>query len=285
MNQPLAYVHPRTVIAKNVVIEPFTTIDKNVEIGEGTWIGSNVTIMEGARIGKNCSIFPGSVISAVPQDLKFKGEDSIVIIGNNTIIRECVTINRGTKALGKTIIGNNCLLMAYSHIAHDCIIRNNCIIANGVAMGGHVIINDFGIIGGLSAIHQFVKIGSHSMISGGSLVRKDIPPFIKVAHEPLRYTGINNIGLKRRGFNNDDINEIKNIYRIIYQSNLNTSQAIKYINSLDVGTVNIWEQPGYRIELSPFGGIKDSGNGIKEGVLEAMKFFTYIKTYSLPWPT
>ncbi|MAJ97954.1 MAG: acyl-ACP--UDP-N-acetylglucosamine O-acyltransferase [Flavobacteriales bacterium TMED288] len=231
MNNNLNSINPNSKIGKNVIVESFTKIYGDVVIGDNTWIGPNVTIMSGARIGNNCKIFPGSVISGIPQDLKFKGEDSIVIIGNNTIIRECVTINRGTKALGKTIIGNNCLLMAYSHIAHDCIIRNNCIIANGVAMGGHVIINDFGIIGGLSAIHQFVKIGSHSMISGGSLVRKDIPPFIKVAHEPLRYTGINNIGLKRRGFNNDDINEIKNIYRIIYQSNLNTSQAIKYINS------------------------------------------------------
>src|SRR6056297_2777048 len=155
MNQPLAYVHPSAKIANTVVIEPFTTIHKNVEIGEGTWIGSNVSIMEGARIGKNCKIFPGAVISAIPQDLKFKGEESTAEIGDNTTIREFVTMNRGTKSTGKTVIGNNCLLMAYVHIAHDCVVGNNCILVNSVQVAGEVKIDDWAIVGGLSAIHQF----------------------------------------------------------------------------------------------------------------------------------
>ena len=231
MNQPLAYVHPGAKIADNVVIEPFTTISKNVEIGEGTWIGSNVTIMEGARIGKNCKIFPGAVIGAIPQDLKFGGEESLAIIGDNTTIRECVTINRGTKALGKTEVGSNCLLMAYAHIAHDCIIGDNCIIVNGVALGGHVSIGPFAIVGGLSAVHQFVTIGAHAMISGGSLVRKDVPPYVKAAKEPLSFVGINSIGLRRRGFESDRIAEIQQIYRILFQQKNNTTQALDLIEA------------------------------------------------------
>ncbi len=226
MNQPLAYVHPQAKIARNVVIEPFTTIHNNVTIGSGTWIGSNVTIMEGARIGKNCRIFPGAVISAIPQDLKFEGEDSLVTIGDNTTIRECVTINRGTNASGKTKIGKDCLIMATSHIAHDCVLGDNSIIVNGVALAGHVIIGKYAIIGGLAAIHQFIHIGDHAMISGGSLVRKDVPPYTKAAKEPLSYVGINSIGLRRRGFTAAKIREIQNIYRILYQKNYNNTQAL-----------------------------------------------------------
>ncbi len=225
MNQPLAYVHPQAKVAKNVVIEPFVNIEKNVEIDEGTWIGSNVTIMEGARIGKNCKIFPGAVISAIPQDLKFAGEDTIVKIGDNTTVREFVTINRGTKANYETVIGNNCLLMAYVHIAHDCIIGNNVILANAATLAGHIIIDDWAIIGGMTAVHQFVRIGTHSFISGGCLVRKDVPPYTKAAREPLSYVGINSIGLRRRGMNNDQINAIQEIYRIIYLKGYNVSQA------------------------------------------------------------
>lgn len=231
MNQPLAYVHPQAKIADNVVIEPFVTIHKNVEIGEGTWIGSNVTIMEGARIGKNCRIFPGAVISAIPQDLKFDGEDTTVEIGDNTTIREFVTINRGTKANNKTVVGNNCLLMAYVHVAHDCVIGNNCILANAANLAGHINISDFAIIGGLSAVHQFVNIGQHVMISGGSLVRKDVPPFTKAARDPLSFVGINSIGLRRRGFSSEKINEIQEIYRIIYLRQLNVSKAIAVIET------------------------------------------------------
>ncbi len=231
MNQPLAYVHPQAKVAKNVVIEPFVNIEKNVEIDEGTWIGSNVTIMEGARIGKNCRIFPGAVISAIPQDLKFAGEDTIVKIGDNTTVREFVTINRGTKANIETSIGNNCLLMAYVHIAHDCIIGNNVILANAAMLAGHITIDDWSIIGGMSAVHQFVQIGAHAFISGGALVRKDVPPFTKAAREPLSYVGINSIGLRRRGFSNERINAIQDIYRIMYLRGYNISQAIAIIEA------------------------------------------------------
>ncbi len=231
MNQPLAYVHPQAKIAANVVIEPFATIHKNVEIGEGSWIGSNVTIMEGARIGKNCRVFPGAVISAIPQDLKFDGEETVVEIGDNTTIREFVTINRGTKASNKTVIGNNCLLMAYVHVAHDCYIGNYCILANAANLAGHIVIDDFAILGGLSAVHQFVNIGQHVMISGGSLVRKDVPPYTKAARDPLSFVGINSIGLRRRGFSAEKINEIQDIYRVIYLKNMNVSHALTYVET------------------------------------------------------
>ncbi|WP_299249959.1 acyl-ACP--UDP-N-acetylglucosamine O-acyltransferase [uncultured Cytophaga sp.] len=229
MNQPLAYIHPEAKIAQNVVIEPFTTIHKNVEIGEGTWIGPNVTIMEGARIGKNCKIFPGASISTLPQDLKFEGEETLTIIGDNTVIRECVTISRGTKDKFKTVVGANCLLMAYVHVAHDCVVGDNCILANAVQVAGHAIIDDFAIISGASAIHQFCKIGAHTMVSGGSLVRKDVPPYTKAGREPLSYCGINSVGLRRRGFSNEKINEIQDIYRVIYLRGFNNSQALNHL--------------------------------------------------------
>ncbi|MBC8321415.1 MAG: acyl-ACP--UDP-N-acetylglucosamine O-acyltransferase [Bacteroidetes bacterium] len=229
MNQPLAYVHPQAKIAPNVVIEPFVNIEKNVRIEEGTWIGSNVTIMEGARVGKNCRIFPGAVISAIPQDLKFDGEETIVKIGNNVTIREFVTINRGTKANMETVIGNNCLLMAYVHIAHDCILGNNVILANAATLAGHIKIGDWAIVGGLAAVHQFVHIGTHSMVSGGSMVRKDVPPYVKAGREPLSFAGVNSIGLRRRGFPNERINYIQEIYRFLFLKGLNVTQAVQYI--------------------------------------------------------
>lgn len=256
MNQPLAYVHPQANIAKNVVIEPFVNIEKNVEIGEGTWIGSNVTIMEGARIGKNCRIFPGAVIAAVPQDLKYAGEETIVRIGNNTTIREFVTINRGTKANWETVVGDNCLIMAYAHIAHDCIVGNNCILANAVALAGHITVEDFAIIGGLSAVHQFVTIGQHTMISGGSLVRKDVPPFTKAAREPISYVGINSVGLRRRGFTPEKISEIQDIYRIIFLSGFNTSKAVEIVETTMTPTIE-------RDEILSF--ITSSARGIMKG--------------------
>jgi len=256
MNQPLAYVHPGAKIATNVVIEPFTTIHNNVTVGEGTWIGSNVTIMEGARIGKNCKIFPGAVISAIPQDLKFDNEDSEVIIGDHTTIREFVTINRGTKAYGRTEIGNHCLIMATAHVAHDCIIKDHVIIVNGVTLAGHVEIGDYAIIGGLAGVHQFIHIGKHAMISGGSLVRKDVPPYVKAAKEPLSYIGINSIGLRRRGFDPKKINEIQNIYRILFQRNNNTTQAMRILEAeLDATTE--------RDEVITF--IRESQRGIMKG--------------------
>lgn len=256
MNQPLAYVHPQAKIARNVVIEPFVTIHKNVEIGEGSWIGSNVTIMEGARIGKNVKVFPGAVISAIPQDLKFDGEETTAEIGDNTTIREFVTVNRGTVASGKTVVGKNCLLMAYVHVAHDCIIGDNCILANAVNLAGHINIEDFAIIGGLSAVHQFVNIGQHVMISGGSLVRKDVPPYTKAARNPISFAGINSIGLRRRGFSSEKISEIQDIYRTIFNKNLNVSQAVNYIETEMPATPE-------RDEILSF--IANSARGIMKG--------------------
>ena len=231
MNQPLAYIHPQAKIARNVVIEPFCTIHQNVIIDEGTWIGSNVTIFEGARIGKNCKIFPGAVISGAPQDLKYNGEETEVIIGDNTVIRECVTISRGTNDKLRTKIGNNCSLMAYTHVAHDCTIADNCILANTVQIAGHVVIDEYAIIGGASAVHQFVRIGAHVMVSGGSLIRKDVPPYITAAHEPLSFAGLNSIGLRRRNFSSDKISEVQEIYRILYQKGNNNTQAIEIIEA------------------------------------------------------
>ncbi len=227
--QALNWIHPEAKIGKDVKIDPFTVIHEDVEIGEGTWIGSNVTIFPGARIGKHVRIFPGAVISAVPQDLKFAGEKTTAEIGDHTTIREYVTINRGTTAAGKTVVGAHNLLMAYVHIAHDCFVGDHCILANGVTLAGHIEIHDYAIIGGLSAIHQFVQIGSHVMISGGSLVRKDVPPFVKAAHEPLAYVGVNALGLRRRGFSNDQIAQIQEIYRKIFVSGLNITHAIEAV--------------------------------------------------------
>lgn len=231
MKQPFAYIHPAAKIHPSVVIEPFVTIDQNVEIGEGTHIGSNVTIMEGARIGKHCNIFPGAVISGIPQDLKFKGEDTVAIIGDNTTIRECVTVNRGTAAKDKTVIGNNCLIMAYSHVAHDCLVGNNVIISNASQLAGEVQVDDFAVIGGGTLIHQFTHIGTHVMIQGGSRINKDIPPYVKAGRDPIAYTGINSIGLRRRGSSNDEIREIQEIYRYLYLSRLNVSDAVDRIEA------------------------------------------------------
>lgn len=229
MISPLASIHPDARIGADVEIGPFTTISADVEIGEGSWIGPNVTIMDGARIGSNCRIFPGAVISAIPQDLKFQGERTTVEIGDRSTIRECVTINRGTKAYGKTVVGKDCLIMAYVHIAHDCILGNHVILVNSVALAGHVEIGDYGIISGLSAVHQFVKIGAHVMIGGGAMVRKDVPPFITAAGEPLAYAGVNSVGLKRRNFAQEDIHEIQTLYRTMFQSGMNISQAVNQI--------------------------------------------------------
>jgi UDP-N-acetylglucosamine acyltransferase len=231
MISPLTVIHPDARIGDNVKIDAFTTIHGDVEIGEGTWIGPNVTIFDGARIGKNCRIFPGAVISADPQDLKYKGEITTAVVGDNTTIREFVTINKGTSAAGTTKVGSNCLLMAYVHIAHDCFVGNSCILANGVTLAGHIEIDDFAIIGGLSAVHQFVHIGKHVMISGGSLVRKDVPPFTTAAREPLSYVGINSVGLRRRGFSDASVAAIQDIYRILFTRGINTKKAVEAIEA------------------------------------------------------
>jgi UDP-N-acetylglucosamine acyltransferase len=253
MIHPHTYIHPNAKLATNVKIDPFSVIHQNVEIGDGTWIGSNVTIMEGARIGKNCRVFPGAVIAAIPQDLKYEGESTTVEIGDNTTIREFVTINRGSKDRWTTKVGNNCLIMAYSHIAHDCIVGNNCILSNNTQVAGHVNIGDYAILGGMCAVHQFVQIGQHSFISGGSVFGKDVPPYIKAGRTPLSYAGVNSVGLKRRGFSLAKINQILDIYRIIYNKNLNTSQALNFIEE---------EFPASdeRDEIVTF--IRESGRGI-----------------------
>ena len=225
----LAFVQPEAKLDKGVTVEPFSTIASDVEIGEGTWIGPNVTIMDGARIGKNCRVFPGAVISAIPQDMKFKGETTIAEIGDNTTIRECVTINRGTVAAGKTIVGKNCLLMAYVHVAHDCLIGNNCILVNNAGLAGEVVVDDWAILSGATMVHQFVHIGKHSIIGGGSKVRIDVPPYITADREPLAYIGVNSVGLRRRKFSNEKINEIQNMFRVIYLKNLNNSQALEEV--------------------------------------------------------
>ena len=231
MKQPLAYIHPDAKISSSVVVDPFVTIDKNVEIGEGTWIGSNVTIMEGVRIGKNCKIFPGAVIGAIPQDLKFKGEETLAIIGDNTTLREYVTVNRGTAAKGKTVVGDNCLLMAYCHVAHDCVVGNNVIMSNSTQLAGEVVVDDFAILSGAVLVHQFSHIGSHVMIQGGSRVTKDVPPFVTAGRDPLSFAGVNSIGLRRRGYNNEQIRDIQDVYRYLYQSGMNTSHAVERITA------------------------------------------------------
>jgi UDP-N-acetylglucosamine acyltransferase len=231
MKQPLAYIHPDAKIAPSVVIEPFVTIDKNVEIGEGTRIGPNVTILEGARIGKNCTILPGAVIAAIPQDLKFKEEDTLAIIGDNTTIRECVTVNRGTASKGKTQVGDNCLIMAYCHIAHDCLVGNNVIMSNATQLAGEVVIDDYAVISGGVLVHQFSHIGSHVIIQGGTKVNKDVPPYLKAGREPLSFEGINSVGLRRRGFSDEQIGYIQEIYRYIFLSKMNVSNAIDRIEA------------------------------------------------------
>jgi UDP-N-acetylglucosamine acyltransferase len=222
-----ADIHPGAKIGENVEICAFTTIYSDVVIGDGTWIGPNVTIMDGARIGKNCRIFPGAVISAIPQDLKFAGEVTTAEIGDNTTIREFATINRGTSDRHKTVVGKNCLLMAYVHVAHDAKIGDNCILANTVNIAGHVDIEDFVIIEGVVGVQQFIRIGQHSFIAGGSLVRKNVPPYVKAAREPLSYAGVNTIGLRRRGFTDQTIAIIENLYRIVYVHNSNVTNALK----------------------------------------------------------
>jgi UDP-N-acetylglucosamine acyltransferase len=225
----LAFVHPEAKIGKNVIVEPFAYVAANVTIDEGTWIGPNATILDGARIGKNCRIFPSSVVSGIPQDLKFRGEESTAELGDNTTVRECATVNRGTAAVGKTVVGNNCLLMAYSHVGHDCTIQNNVIIGNSTALAGEVDVDEWAILSAGTMVHQFSHIGAHVMIGGGGKVRIDVPPFIKADRDPLSFLGLNSVGLTRRGFEKERIDEIHEIYRAIYQKGMNISQAMDFV--------------------------------------------------------
>jgi len=256
-HHPLANVHPDAKIGNNVVIEPFATIREDVVIGDDCWIGPNSIIWEGARLGKNVKVFPGASVSSIPQDLKFAGEKTETIIGDNTVIREFVTISRGTADKHKTVIGGNCLLMAYVHIAHDCTIGNNCIFANAVQVAGHVIIEDWAIIGGSSAVHQFVKVGAHVMVSGGSLVRKDVPPYTKAAREPLTYCGVNTVGLRRRGFTSEKISEIQDAYRIIFLKGLNNSKALDLVEKEILAS----DERNYIIDF-----IRSSERGVMKGL-------------------
>jgi UDP-N-acetylglucosamine acyltransferase len=251
-----ASVHPNAKIGPNVTIEPFAFIAEDVVIGEGSWIGPHAVLMDGARIGKFCKIFPGAVISAIPQDLKFAGEKTTAEVGDNTTIREYVTINRGTQDRFTTKVGENCLIMAYVHVAHDCLVGNHVILANTVNLAGHVTIEDHAILEGVVAVQQFVTIGAHSFITGGSLVRKNVPPFVKAAREPLSFVGVNSVGLRRRGYSDKEIMEIEDIYRTIYVRGYNVSNAIAIVEA---------EAPQSMHKERIIHFVKQSTNGIMRG--------------------
>jgi len=227
---PTAIVDPAARLGDDVVVGPYAIVEKNTVIGDRTTIGSHVLVASGSRIGSDCRVFNGAVVGTIPQDLKFKGEDSILKVGNRTTIREFATLNRGTADIGATTIGSDCLIMAYAHVAHDCVIGNNVILANAVNLAGHIAIDDYASIGGMTPVHQFVHIGRNVFIGGGFRVSKDVPPFILAGNEPLRYTGLNSVGLRRRNFQPEVINALKKTYRIIFRSGLNVSQALERIS-------------------------------------------------------
>jgi len=226
-----AYVHPEAKIGKGVQIDPFAYVASDVVIGDDTWIGPHATLMEGARIGARCKIFPGAVISGIPQDLKFDGEKTTAEIGDDTTIRECVTVNRGTVDRQRTVVGKNCLIMAYAHVAHDTFVGNHCILANAVNLAGHVVLEDYAILEGMVAVQQFIRIGKHSFIAGASLVRKNVPPFVRAAREPLSYIGVNRIGLERRGFPQETIQDIEELYRLIFVHGKNIGHGLEQAQS------------------------------------------------------
>ena len=257
----LAYIHPEAKIGKNVVIGKFVTISKNVVIEDGTWIGPRVAIMEGARIGKNCKIYTGAVISAVPQDLKFAGEVTTTEIGDNTVIREYVTINRGTKTKGKTVVGSNCVLMSKVHIAHDVILKDHCILHDNVAIAGEVIIDEYAEISGMTAAHQFSRIGKHALISCGSLVRKDVPPYVRAGREPLSFMGINAQSMRRSNIPERNIKDVQQIYRIIFQEKKNNAKSLELIE-------NQFSATKERDEIIEF--VKNAQRGIMKGVFGDM---------------
>lgn len=229
MISPLAYVHPDAKIAENVEIGPFAIIEKDVEIGEGTIIDGNATVCEHTRIGKRCHVFPSAVVGAIPQDLKFHGEVTYTYIGDDTTLRECSTVHRGTASKGKTVVGNNCLIMAYCHVAHDVVVKDHVIMSNATQLAGEVVVEDWAIIGGGTLVHQFSHIGQHVMIQGGSRINKDVPPYVLAAREPIQFCGINSVGLGRRGFTKEQIETIQQIYRMIFMSKMNISQALEKV--------------------------------------------------------
>lgn len=260
MIHPLSNVHPNAKLHATTLVDAFATVHEDVVIDEGTHVMANAVIMNGARIGKHCQIFPGAVVSAVPQDLKYGGENTTTIIGDYTTLRECVTVNKGTKALGRTEVGHHCLLMAYSHVAHDCVVGNHCIIANSVNLAGHITVGDWVVLGGVVAVHQFVRIGDHAFITGGSLVRKDVPPYVKAAREPLSYAGVNSVGLQRRGFNEEQIKHIQDLYRILFVQNHNVTKAIESLNGNIAHTIE---------QESIIKFFKDSERGVMKGYLDS----------------
>lgn len=252
----LRVIHPNAKIGKNVTIGPFTVIEEDVVIGDNCWIGNGVTIYNGARLGEECKIFPGAVVSAIPQDLKFGGENTTLELGNGVIVREYCTLNRGTKALGATRIGDKSLLMAYVHVAHDCIIGERCVLANNVTLAGHIEVGNQATLGGMAAVHQFVRIGDHAMIGGGSLVRKDVPPFVTAAREPLSYAGINSIGLRRRGFTKEEMHHIEDIYRILFVRGISVRKALEIIEEEVIPSV-------HRSYILDF--VRDAKRGLMKG--------------------
>lgn len=257
MISPQANVSSKAKIGNNVTIEPFATVYEDVVIGDNTHIHPNAVIYPDTIIGSNCQIYPGALVGIVSQDLKYKGEKAITTIGNNTIIREYATIHKGTADRMKTSIGNNCMIMAYAHVAHDCIIGNNVILANYVGLAGHVTIEDFVIIEGYTAIQQFIVIGAHSFLAGTSKVRKNVPPFIRVARDPLQYIGVNTVGLSRRGFDKETINQIEDIYRLIFVRGHNVTNALELVEQ---------EITDSEIKKQIVNFIKTSQDGIVKGI-------------------
>lgn len=257
MISPLANVHPKARIGKNVTIEAFATVYEDVEIGDDTYIHPNAVIYPDTIIGKGCKIFPGAVIGIVNQDLKYKGEKSNTVIGNNTVIREYVTIHKGTADRMTTKVGDNCLIMCYTHLGHDCVVGNNVIIANNGSLAGHITVEDFVVIEGVVAAQQFVRIGAHSFVAGASLVRKSIPPYVRVAREPLQFIGVNTIGLNRRGFDKEVIKQIEDIYRIIFVRGHNLSNALEIVEN---------EMPDTAIRRQIVEFIKSQKEGIIKGI-------------------
>lgn len=255
----LAYVHPEAKLGENVIVEPFAYVEQNTEIGDGTRVMTHATVLSGARIGKDCTIFPHATVAGIPQDLKFRGEDTEAIIGDNTIIRECATVNRGTASKGFTKVGANCLVMAYSHIAHDCVLNDHIILGNATQLAGEVEIEDYAIISGGALVHQFTKIGAHVMIQGGSKVGKDIPPYVMVGREPITFVGLNVVGLRRRGFISERINSIQEIYRYLYQSGFNITQAAERIEK----ELPVSDDRDHVLEF-----IRSSSRGIVRGNME-----------------
>ena len=229
MISKLAYVSGKAQLGANVTVEPFAYIADDVIVGDGCWIGPGAVLMDGARLGRNCQVHTAAVVAGIPQDLKFKGEYTTAEVGDNTMIRESVTISRGTAAKGKTVVGSNVLLMAYVHVGHDCVVGDRCILANRVSLGGEVEIDDWAILGGHCAVHQFSRIGAHVMVSGGSLISKDIPPFVTAAHNPLSFVGINSIGLRRRDFTNEQIEQIQEMCRILFQSGYSYTKGCELV--------------------------------------------------------